>query len=48
MKRFYLFKSVVAMSSSTSPLEMLSKIESTNTFQDGSSLCNMLMYGIQA
>jgi hypothetical protein len=47
MRRSYLFKSIMAMSTSTSPLEVLNKIESTNMCQDGSSPCNLLMYGIQ-
>jgi hypothetical protein len=47
IKRSYLFKTITAMNNSTSPLYVLSKIESTNMSQDGSSPCDLLMYDIQ-
>jgi hypothetical protein len=43
----YLFKSIMVVNNSTSPSKVSNKIESKNMCQDGSSLCNLLMYGIQ-
>ncbi len=48
MKGSYFFKIIMDVNNSTSPLEVLSKIKSIDMCQDGSSLCNLFMYGIQA
>jgi hypothetical protein len=48
MKNSYLFKSIMVVSNSTSPSKVSNKIKFIDMGQDGSSLCNLLMYGIQA
>ncbi len=40
----YLFKSIIVVNNSTSPWDVSSKIKLTNMCQDGSWLCNLLMY----
>jgi hypothetical protein len=48
MRRSNLFKLVMAMNNYTSPSRVSNKIKFVDMCHDGLSLCNLLIYGIQA